>query len=151
MQPEMVELQQIASENGGILRPKDVVEYARDKKTALHSSFIWDDTKAAHEYRLYQARQLIRVRVTLLDVPGDTRNVRAFVSLKSERYNRAGGGYRAIVDVMSDEELRARMLSEALEEMAVFQEKYKILSELADVFNSMKRVRRRKKQVSKVV
>jgi hypothetical protein len=38
----------------GKLSPSDVVEFARDEKTALHSCFEWDDSVAAREYRLHQ-------------------------------------------------------------------------------------------------
>ena len=37
-----------------------VVKAAKNKRSPLHSRFEWDDTKAGQEYRLIQARQLIR-------------------------------------------------------------------------------------------
>lgn len=45
------------------LRPSDVVEAAKPKDAPLHGEFLWDNGKAAHEYRLNQARTLIRVVV----------------------------------------------------------------------------------------
>lgn len=53
------ELLRIANENGGVLKPEDVVNTARDPENVLHRCFIWDDKKAAHEHRLDQARELI--------------------------------------------------------------------------------------------
>lgn len=44
----------------GNVRPVDVIEAARDPKSALHKDFEWDDTKAAHKHRLETARKLIR-------------------------------------------------------------------------------------------
>ena len=81
-----------------------MVEYARDPKTALHSRFEWDDSKAGHDWRLYQARQIIRLSVLVLDNVRDP--VRAWVSMKDDRV-KAGGGYRSIGDVMSDEEFNS--------------------------------------------
>ena len=42
------------------LTPHSVVIEARSKKSPLHDCFEWDDSKAGHAYRLYQARALIR-------------------------------------------------------------------------------------------
>ncbi len=60
------ELEALAEANNGILRPEIVVEFARDAKTALHSRFEWDDTEAAKQYRLWQARQIIKVAINVL-------------------------------------------------------------------------------------
>lgn len=53
------ELARIRKERGG-LKPEVVIEEARPKNSPLHTAFTWDDSKAAHEYRLWQARSLIR-------------------------------------------------------------------------------------------
>lgn len=43
------------------LTPNKVVEIAKDPESPLHGHFCWDDNEAAHQYRLEQARSLIRV------------------------------------------------------------------------------------------
>ena len=139
------ELQQIAKRHRGVLRPHDVVEFARDDSTALHSKFTWDDTEAANQYRLWQAREVIRVRVTVLEKAGV--EYRAFVSLGRDRI-RPRGGYRVTADVLSDGEMRGELLSEALDELERFQIKYQKLTELAPVFEAAKKVRRRAKSVA---
>lgn len=60
-------LEKIRARNAGLLRPDDVVKDARSESSPLHSLFEWDNSKAAHQHRLYQARDLIasvRVEVT---------------------------------------------------------------------------------------
>lgn len=52
-------LMHIAATSGGVLTPDAVVENARDPESPLHDKFEWDDTKAAHAHRIYQARKLI--------------------------------------------------------------------------------------------
>lgn len=52
-------LTHIAATNGGVLTPDDVVEAARDPASPLHERFEWDDSKAAHAHRIYQARKVI--------------------------------------------------------------------------------------------
>lgn len=139
--PEVVaELKRIAAENGGILLPERVVAEAADASSPLHSKFTWDDTEAAHNYRLWEARQLIRVCVTYLDGNKDKPPMRVFVSLTADRNE---GGYRVTSDVMSDSEQRKQLLTDALEELEAFQRKYEALKELADVFAAAKRARKR--------
>jgi hypothetical protein len=128
----------------GLINPHDVVDFARNPGTALHSQFTWDDTEAAHKWRLEQARELLRVFVVIS--PQSTENVRAFVSLKGDRVN--GGGYRPIADVLSDEELHRRMLQDSLDDLEAYQRKYQKLEELKPIFAAAERVakkhRRRK-------
>ena len=134
-------LESIRAKHGGILRPEDVVATAADPKSILHGQFEWDDGKAAQEYRLWQARHLIRVCVTIIP-QAESGEIRAYVSLKADR-EAPGGGYRALVDVLKDDELRRQLLAEALEEMEVFRSKYRRLRELAPIFEAAKRVRKR--------
>lgn len=59
-QQRQQELARILERDGGI-RPSVVVEEARPKRAKLHDEFEWNNEKAAEEYRLSQARRLIRV------------------------------------------------------------------------------------------
>ena len=52
-------LQALADAHGGTLDPEMVVDAAGDPDHPLHGHFEWDDAKAAHQYRLGQARALI--------------------------------------------------------------------------------------------
>jgi len=132
------ELEQIRIAAGGILRPVDVVEFAIDPNTALHGQFTWDDTEAARKYRIWQARMIIQVTVTVLRK--DSAPVRAYVSLDEDRQIE-GGGYRLVVDVLRDPTRRKAMLAEARRDMDRFQEKYAAIKELSAVFAAMKKVR----------
>jgi hypothetical protein len=61
------ELERIRALHGGILQAEDVLEEARNPDSPLHPMFEWDDQVAAHQYRLEQARALIReVRVEVV-------------------------------------------------------------------------------------
>jgi hypothetical protein len=59
------ELERIRIENGQQLRTKDVVVQASAEDSPLHPCFTWDDTAAAHKYRMHEARELIRSIVVL--------------------------------------------------------------------------------------
>lgn len=59
-------LTEIAESNDGRLTADAVVAAAAKKDSVLHALFEWDSKKAAHQYRLDQARSLIRsVRVNI--------------------------------------------------------------------------------------
>lgn len=134
------ELEQIRQSHGGLLRPEDVVKFARNKRTALHAEFEWDDEKASAEYRLWQARNVIRVAVTVLPSPhSDQEPVRAYVSVVSDRVQ-PGGGYRAIADVMTNDEMRAELVNEALGEVKRWRRKYERLRELVPIFRAIDKV-----------
>lgn len=113
-----------------VLRPETVVEWARkNKKSAIHSAIEWDDTEAAHEYRLWQVRHLIAVNV--VNVEGQ----RQILSLSIDRQN--GGGYRSIDNIMASPKMRSVLLSDALMELKRVQLKYGALKELAGVWTAM--------------
>lgn len=129
------ELSRLARKHGRLL-PETVVEEARSKDSPLHDSFQWDDSAAAHQWRLVQARQIIRAAVRYIEVPGANEitfiKVREYTSLSDDR--KLKGGYRVTVNILEDADLRARMLEDALREMLAFKKKYAALSELSAVF-----------------
>lgn len=128
------ELRRIAKINNGLLRCEDVVETAKDTNSPLHTLFEWDNNVAGAEYRLWQARQIIRVTVDYHPVTNKPFEV--FVSLSSDR--NVGGGYRELVSVMYDENQRNILLIDALVEMNRFIRKYESIKELADIISGMK-------------
>jgi hypothetical protein len=141
------ELEQIRQMHGGLLKPEDVVQFARNKRTALHSEFEWDDAKASAEYRLEQARRVIRVSVTVLPSPySDQTPVRAYVSVASDRVQ-PGGGYRAFADVMSDDDKRAELVNEAIGEAKRWRRKYERLRELVPIFRAIDKVEAKQEAV----
>lgn len=130
------ELELIRKKHDGVLKPADVVDFARNPATALHERFEWNNTKAADEYRLWQARELIRVVVKVAD-DKETIPLRLYCSLSEDRQN-DGGGYRLVADVMRSAQMRASLLRQAEQDMVRFQHKYHQLQELASVIQAMR-------------
>jgi len=135
------ELEALAARNGGVLSVHAVVEAAEPEDSVLHDWFEWDDGEAAALWRLEQARQLIRVAVTVIDRP-DTKpvEVRTFVSLPSDRH---AGGYRLTVRCLEDSDLRGEMLADALRELNRLRAKYQTLKELAPVFRALDKLEKK--------
>lgn len=71
------ELKQI-QEIRGEITPKHVVDSARNKKSALHGYFIWDDAVAANKYRMQKASELIgRIEIKIVK-DGEAKIIKAF-------------------------------------------------------------------------
>lgn len=94
-------LKQLEKEDGR-LTPEDVVKAAEDEDSPLHGCFTWDNDAAAHQFRLVEARRLIRtVKVTVtvsnvqIMVPRYVRDPEQAVRIP---------GYQDIVRIQSDED-----------------------------------------------
>lgn len=133
------ELETIRKRGGGILKAEDVVSFAQNPKTALHSKFTWDDTEAAKQYRLWQAREVIRVCVTVRSESKDA--IRTYVSIAEDRYS--GGGYRHIEDVLSNYDLHTQMLRDVLSEFRRVQMKHNRYTELQPIYDAIDEVDKR--------
>jgi hypothetical protein len=136
----IAELKRIANSSNGILLPEEVVDAARSPSSILHKSFTWEDTEAAHQYRLWQARTLIRTTIRYVQINRDTRPARVFVSLTPDREDE-GGGYREVIAVLSDKDMRKQLLQDALDELRTFEVKYAHLKELSGVFVASRKAR----------
>lgn len=101
-------LTELAEEAGGILTVDMVLEAAKAEVSPLHKHFEWSDSKAALEYRRWQARALIARCRIVVESRGDV-EVRAFVSLPSDR-KQEGGGYRLRLDVLDDSDQKTELL-----------------------------------------
>lgn len=122
-----------------ILHPRDVVSWAKSHpKSALHSEFEWNDTKAAQEHRLWQARRIIAITINESGEPP------TIVSLRFDRPR--GGGYRNTDDIIKSEELSRMMLADALADLERVRERYKLVRELASVWEAIDNAKVTKKR-----
>lgn len=111
------------------LTASGILEEARDKNSPLHGLFEWDDTKAAHEYRLMQARQVARrYNITEADPASKLVHVPAVIVDRGDKregqYKRAGTVVKQITEF-------ERAMSEALSRLKSAQEAVKQLEDLA--------------------
>jgi len=63
----------------GSLTPSDLVDAASDPENPFHNSFEWDDGKAGLEYRIWQARQIIKSYRITVRIKSRTVVMKAFV------------------------------------------------------------------------
>lgn len=107
----------------GRLQPPDVVEAARPEEAVLHPAFEWDDSTAAEEYRLEQARRLIRA-VQVVEKGRAPRSIYAYVP-------QTGNGYEAITALVQSPDRFTLALGEALKDLASAQQRVDELKEAA--------------------
>lgn len=125
-------LKKVAEKAGG-LTAEAVVEAARPKSSPLHDAFEWSDSKAAREYRLEQARCLIR-SIEICVTHGKSEVVtRAWAFLPSKQ------SYAPMVEAMGSDVTRDEILGEAKKELRVFRVKYGQLEELVEVIKAIDR------------
>lgn len=112
------------------ITPENVLAYAEDETTELYKCFEHDDSVAAHKYRLIQARQIIQSFV-IVSEKKETQPVRAYqITTETSVYQPT----RLFLQ-QSDE--YSELLKRAKAELAAFKQRYKMLSELEEIFNEI--------------
>lgn len=100
-------------ERDGKLTAESVLTEATDPASPLHGRFEWDDTVAAHAYRLSQARHLCRALIVV-----ENRPVRAFVFVPS------AGGYAPLREAMDRPDWRAEVLGRFARDAEAFRRRW---------------------------
>lgn len=96
-------LEKIRGRNAGLLTPNDVVADAKSETSPLHSFFTWDDTEASHQFRLDQARSLIRnVQV---EMTTSTRRFAVPFYIRDPRVGPDEQGYCATLEIKNDQDV----------------------------------------------
>ncbi len=112
-----------------LLTAEATVEAASDDDSPLHSYFLWDDSRAAAQYRLAQARALIRhITVTMPDDKEEAK-LPKYVSLQSDR-RKPGGGYRETRSVLNSKEMLAELEETARKDIDGVLRRFEMLKSL---------------------
>ena len=117
---------------GDKFTPADIVEAARDKKSELYKCFTWDDTVAAQKWREQQARVLVAqlvVRTTTTENEPVAVRVISSTSTRNE--------YAPTKVLITVEDDYADLLARAARELKAFQQKYKAVTELREIFEAI--------------
>lgn len=125
-------LAKIAKDNQGAIKPQDVVEAAKAASNPLHKHFEWSNTKAAEQYRLDQARHLLRAVDIVDDTKGADRNIRAFISVPTTKET-GPISYRTVQAVMKSLDLQQAILIQAEKDLSAFLARYAELKDICDI------------------
>lgn len=132
--------------------PATVVRESTDPTAPLHSWFEWDDSAAAEEHRISQARQLIRT-LHVVYVRNDTEEplppVRAYVSvidkppLDMDVRQPTTRSYQPIAKVVSSEDLRDQYRRQAFSTLCLWRDRYQDIEEFTRIFREIDTLKER--------
>lgn len=122
-------------QRSGPMTAERLVAKASAEDSPLHPAFEWDDAAAAEEYRLTQARHLMR-SVRVIVAGGEPIPLLVHVT-----HAKLGGSAYVLRDVvLSDSDLREAALEEARRYLAGALRRFRDLEELAPVWEAIERV-----------
>ena len=105
------EIERLKNGNG-FITSQAVVISARSKKSLLHDYFEWTDSKAAEQYRIQQARNLINhVVEVMVTYNGEKSEVRSFHSVSIQD---RGKVYVNLQTAITNKDFRKQLLDKAL-------------------------------------
>ena len=120
----------IKQANQGLLLPCDVVAAAAPIESSLHYFFEWDDSLAAEQHRLSQARRLITSVVFIREVKKKNKLIlvsrAAFTHVRTDK-----NGYRDTDEVYNTPELKAAYIRQLQTDWKTFKQKhYDVLKDM---------------------
>lgn len=117
----------------GSLTPENLIKASEGKRSILHKLFEWDDNKAAHQYRLQQARNLINNIEIIVVSDGKQRTMPAFeiISLPAN----SGRAYKQVIDMDLNEIEQVR--ESVKRDIAYLKNKLQNYTEFRDVTASL--------------
>ena len=123
----------------GSYSPADLVDWAASHPlSALHSQFEWDDETAGYNYRIWQARQIIKTYVLLEQKDSDVEIV-PVISVPSLRQGEEGS-YLSRDVVAGREEYRLEIVEEIRNKLRALRDKYEpITKELNAVWKAIQK------------
>lgn len=112
------------------VKPENIVNFARDKKTELHKCFEWNDGIAAENYRRQQAAAIMNnlVFVVRKDVNSPAKEVKAYVNTQKNQE------YKPIDYVLHSPTEYQKMLDKAIRDLQSTRNKYAEIAELQDLY-----------------
>lgn len=113
-------------ERDGALTAESLLAANVAEDAPLHNAFEWDDGKAAHLYRVNQARSII-CNLRVVRPERETPTKKFFSIIRDDPH------YESIEVVMSKEESRERLLRNSRRDFETFKAKYESLVEWAEV------------------
>ena len=122
----IAELNAVREEHGH-LTPALLVDVAANPEHPLHSRFEWDDTVAAHRWRLEQAGQLLRV--TYRPIEGKPNDLRAFSAVRGE--DTPTSEYVPTEDILANPFTAELLLRQMKRDWQTFKRRYDHMAEFA--------------------
>ena len=143
-QPIAERLEFLREENGGSIRPDDVIQDAKNPESPLATLFTNSVENDAYEYRLQIARMVINsVRVEVVNK--ETKAVDTEYAFISVRDVDNSHKYVSLETVRNNVDIHSRVLEEAERRLNQWVNRYDTLTELAPVVKAIKKALKKRK------
>lgn len=110
--------------------PEALIKASKRQDAPTHSLFEWDDSAAAREFRLVQARVIVSsLQVEIIDARGKAETVRAYIGASTR------GTYAATLEATQDEITEEEQ--RCLVQMRAFKQRWKSLQLAKDVIQAI--------------
>lgn len=133
-------LEAIKKKRGG-LTPQLLIIESKKRSAPFHRCFEWNDSKAAAEYRIVQAREILRFLTVEIEAEEEAvYHVRAFVA-PSDLGKKSNTSYVAISDVRKSKRQTQIYVQTLMDELKIVRNKiksFKIFAGVVDAINAIK-------------
>ena len=109
---------------GGEFTPEQVLEEAGSKKSPIHRFFQWNNTKAARQFRLQQARHLVNHLLIVITIDNEEVGTKAFHSIEVELGDATEKEYSSFEVVINDPDRKNQIIERALAEVEAWTERW---------------------------
>jgi|GEM_PF-3704053 hypothetical protein len=131
--------------------PEDVIDAARNPESSMHSYFEWDNKKAAHKYRMINAKYIIRsmrMKIAYIQVENETGAEKAIETTvrmlhSAPDVDQEGSGnyvYKEVASVLNDIGLQQSVVSDMYKYLLGAFRRFNDFSNLAEDLDSLEPV-----------
>lgn len=128
------------------LTPNEVVDDAKNENTPYHDFFEWDDKKASHSYRKWQARFLIDAIVEVKIINEVEKPIRTFHNVVITSGKEKRRVYAPSDVVFTTPDLYKQVIKRALEEAENWTRRYESYKELSKIVIAIKNTVKKNKR-----
>lgn len=125
---------EIIAKNGS-LTPEAVVADAKSTRSPLHDEFEWDDEKASHQYRVWQARKLIAHVRLVVETKSLTISSVAYV--RDPKALRSEQGYVSVASMKTDRELAVEAVENEAKRAMAYLQRVRDLAAILDLSDEL--------------
>lgn len=116
---------------GSDVKPKQIVDYAKNPETELHKCFTWDNDLAAEKCRLYEARQIVCNLVIVESDSGGENETQIRVFHKTDNED----GYKPLQFILQDKDEYKKLLEQCSYDLKNLKKKYQTISEYQEIWD----------------
>ena len=130
------EVERLNAQFGGSAPDGALVEASQAEEAPLHNEFEWSDPRAGELYRMGQEKKIKRSLVVVsepTECNGAPIEIRLYQRTKIKDNGNSRRVFMNTFEMLEDPEGREMLLAQALRDLRIFQNRYRVLTELGDV------------------